>query len=91
MARQSDAKRCDLEPNHTHFLIFDGKSTNNDAVLLQRARIEQYSRSITMNTSVADTLIPTVMILVEGGPFSVRTVCHALQLNTPLVIVKVSI
>ena len=62
VVKQTDAKRCDLAPNHTHFLIFDGESTNNDAVLLQRARIEQYSRSITMDMSVVDTLIPTVMV-----------------------------
>ena len=30
------------------------------------------------------------MILVEGGPFSVHTVCHALESNTPVVVVNVS-
>jgi hypothetical protein len=91
VVKQPDAKRCDVEPNHTHFLLFDGSSSNMDTVLLQRAKIEQYSRRIGMETSTADTLVPIVMILVEGGPFSARTVCEALQSNTPLVVVKVSI
>ncbi len=91
MVKQPETKRCDLEPNHTHFLIFDGISSNIDAVLLQRAKIEQYSRRIDIKASVVDSLIHTVMILVEGGQFSVHTVCQALQSNTPLVVVKVSV
>jgi len=90
VVEQPEPNRCDLEPNHTHFLIFDGRSSNIDAVLLQRAKIEKYSRQINMDTSVADALLPIVMILVEGGPFSVRTICQALESNTPLVVVKVS-
>ncbi len=90
VVKQPEPNRCDLEPNHTHFLVFDGRSSNTDTVLLQRAKIEKYSRQINMDTSVADALIPIVMILVEGGPFSVRTVCQALESNTPLVVVKVS-
>ncbi len=33
--------------------------------------------------------IPIVMVLVEGGPSSIRTICQALQINTPVVVVKV--
>ncbi len=88
--KQSETKRCGLEPNHTHFLLFDGKSSNTDAVLLQRAKIEKYSRHVDIKSTNEEALIPIVMILLEGGPFSVRTVCHGLQSNTPLVVVKVS-
>ena len=88
--KQSETKRCYLEPNHTHFLLFDGKSNNIDAVLLQRAKIERYSRYVDIKSTTEEALIPTVMILLEGGSFSVRTVCHALRCNTPLVVVKVS-
>jgi len=35
------------------------------------------------------TLIPIVMILVEGGRSSIQTVCKALKSNTPVVVVKV--
>lgn len=82
-------RRCDLEPNHTHFLLFDGQSTNNNTVLLQRANIEKYSRQIDITNSTSESSIPIVMILLEGGPFSVDTVCHGLRSNTPLVVVKV--
>jgi hypothetical protein len=91
IVKQTEPKRCDLEPNHTHFLLFDGESSNMDSVLLQRAKIEKYSRRVDIQSSTEDTLIPTVMILLEGGQFSIRTICHALQSNTPLVVVKVNL
>jgi hypothetical protein len=91
VVKKPEENRCDLEPNHTHFLLFDGVSSNTDAILLQRANIEKCSRRINMDRSTTDALIPIVMLLVEGGPFSVRTICHALQSNTPLVVVKVSV
>ena len=35
------------------------------------------------------TLIPIVMVLVEGGPSSIKTICEALDSTTPVVVVKV--
>ena len=35
------------------------------------------------------TLIPIVMVLVEGGRSSIKTICEALDSNTPIVVVKV--
>lgn len=91
VVKQPDTKRYELEPNHSHFLIFDGQSTDLDTLLLQRAKIEEYSCQIDIKTSKKDERIPAVMILLEGGPFSVRTVCQALRSNTPLVVVKVNV
>ena len=80
-----------LEPNHTHFLLFDGSSSYIDTLLLQRVNIAKYSCRIHMETSTENVPIPVVMILVEGGLFSIRTVCQALQSNIPLVVVKASL
>ena len=35
------------------------------------------------------TFTPIVMILLEGGPASVKTVCEALVANTSVVVIKV--
>ncbi|UJR11714.1 hypothetical protein I4U23_015895 [Adineta vaga] len=86
--KQTDAKRCDLEPNHTHFLLFEGKSSITYTALSQRAKIEKYSREIIMDKETGIPVIPIIMILVEGGPYSVRTICQALRAKTPLVVVK---
>lgn len=89
VVKQADINRYDLEPNHTHFLLFDGQSTNTNDVLLQRASIEKYSRQIDITDPKNEASIPIVMILLEGGPFSVHTICQGLRSNTPLVVVKV--
>jgi hypothetical protein len=85
-------KRCELEPNHTHFLLFDDGQAKADNVLLLRAAIENCARQV--NTDVqtegtTETQIPIIMVLVEGGPSSIRTICQALEINTPVVVVKV--
>ncbi|CAF4940185.1 unnamed protein product, partial [Rotaria sp. Silwood2] len=80
-------KRCDLEPNHTHFLLFDDGQPNADTVVPLRAEIEKYSRNINIETTTEgalESLIPIVMVLVEGGPSSIRTICQALDSNTPV-------
>ncbi|CAF2786929.1 unnamed protein product [Rotaria sp. Silwood2] len=80
-------KRCDLEPNHSHFLLFDGEASSAHSVLFQRAEIEKHSRRI---NATMGAFTPIVMVLVEGGALSIRTICQALESNTPLVVVKVS-
>ncbi|CAF4854401.1 unnamed protein product [Rotaria sp. Silwood1] len=84
-------KRCDLEPNHTHFLLFDDGESKADSVLPLRAEIEKYSCITNIETATeeaVESLIPIVMVLVEGGPSSIRTICKALESNTPLVVIK---
>ncbi|CAF3607748.1 unnamed protein product [Rotaria sp. Silwood1] len=86
-------KRCDLEPNHTHFLLFDDGQPNADTVLSLRAEIEKYCRNTCIDTDTdgtVESLIPIVMVLVEGGPSSIRTICEALDSNTPVVVIKES-
>jgi len=43
----------------------------------------------THKEGAGETLIPIVMVLVEGGPSSIKTICQALESNTPVVVVKV--
>ncbi len=72
--------------------MFDDGSTSADHVLPLRADIEMYLRHANIGETIegaVQTLIPIVMILVEGGPASIQTVCKALKSNTPVVVVKV--
>ena len=84
---QQDNDRCALERNHSHFLLFDGQSLNVDRLLLERAAIEKCSRQV---YSSGQETIPMVMLLVEGGLFSLRTVALSLQSQTPLLVLKVT-
>jgi hypothetical protein len=61
-------------------------------VLQLRADVEMHARRANTDQAVeggAYTLIPIVMILVEGGPSSIQTICEALDSHTPVVVVKV--
>jgi len=72
-------------------LLFDDGQTSADNVLQLRAEIEKCSRRTSSETNSegeVETLLPIVMILVEGGPSSVRTICQALESNTPVVVIK---
>jgi hypothetical protein len=70
----------------------DDGQPNADSVLPLRAEIEKCCRHINTDTTTEGAvkiLIPIVMVLVEGGPSSIRTICQALESNTPVVVVKV--
>lgn len=84
---QHENDRCALERNHSHFLLFDGPSSNDDRLLSERAAIEKCSRQI---YSTGQENIPMVMLLVEGGLFSLRTVSLSLQSQTPLLVLQVT-
>ncbi|CAF4288157.1 unnamed protein product, partial [Rotaria sp. Silwood2] len=93
IVKEKQKKRCDLEPNHTHFLLLDDGQPNADTVLPLRAEIEKYFRNINIETTTetaVESFIPIVMVLVEGGPSSIRTICQALDSNTPVVVIKES-
>lgn len=90
--KDKEEKRCDLERNHTHFLLFDDGTAQADNILPLRADIEMYSRQTQFIDAVDETtepLIPVVMVLVDGGDSSIETICEALDANTPVVVVKV--
>ncbi|CAF1599127.1 unnamed protein product [Adineta ricciae] len=91
VVKEKQKKQCDLEANHSHFLLFDDGQPNADSVLPLRAEIEKRCRHINTDSAaegVNELLIPIVMVLVEGGPSSIRTICQALESNTPVVVVK---
>ncbi|CAF3943375.1 unnamed protein product [Rotaria sordida] len=91
IVEEKKAGQCDLEPNHTHFLLFDDGKENPDAVLPLRAEIEKHSRYTNLENTIEEAVespIPIVMVLVEGGRSSIETICQALEWNTPVVVIK---
>jgi hypothetical protein len=92
VVKRKEEKRCDLEPNHTHFLLLDDGDTKPENVLPLRADIEKCSRRFNIKKASEDSqdqLTPIVMVLVEGGRSSIKCICEALDSNTPVVVVKV--
>ncbi len=73
-------------------MLFDDGQPKADSVLPLRAEIEKCSQHVNIEArteGAVETLIPIVMVLVEGGPSSIKTICQALESNTPVVVVKV--
>jgi hypothetical protein len=87
---EHDEEHCDLEDHHTHFFLFDDEELTNDpsVVLSQRAHIEKCLKTLDLESN---EIIPIVMILVEGGSASIKTICQALQENTPVLVIKVTL
>ncbi|CAF1428837.1 unnamed protein product, partial [Rotaria sp. Silwood1] len=82
---------CYLEPNHTHFLLIDDGQKNANTVFQLRAAIEKCSRNANLANTANDavkSLIPIVMVLVEGGTSAILTICEALKCDTPVVVIK---
>ncbi|CAF1373206.1 unnamed protein product, partial [Didymodactylos carnosus] len=76
-----------LEPNHTHFILLDkGNSIVENIITTVAAKIEEKARNIMTQA----TAISMVQILVEGGIFSIDTVCEAVSSGVPLIVIDVS-
>lgn len=80
---------CGLENHHSHFLLFDDHRSLNSpsGILSKRAQLE---KSLQSYSSENEEKIPLVLILVEGGVSSVRTICEALLEKTPVLVIDVS-
>ena len=76
-----------LESHHSHFLLLDHEQSNDNIHLVAsaRARLEKSFRF----SSDSNELIPSIVILIEGGSSSIKTICQALEENTPILVIKV--
>lgn len=72
-----------LEPNHTHFILVDDSKYNNFGAEIEfRAKFEaEISKKMK---------IPTILVVVEGGPNTAKTVLQSLRESIPCVIIDVS-
>ncbi|CAF5193335.1 unnamed protein product, partial [Rotaria sp. Silwood1] len=64
IVKQKEENKCDLEPNHTHFLLFDDGTSNSENLLPLRTDIEMHSRYTNIKETIegaVHTLIPIVM------------------------------
>uniref|UniRef100_A0A1I8IYQ2 LSDAT_euk domain-containing protein n=1 Tax=Macrostomum lignano TaxID=282301 RepID=A0A1I8IYQ2_9PLAT len=79
------AHTCNLDVNHTHFLLVDnGTQLRFGTEIPARARIEH-----ALADSAKDTgQVPTVCLVVQGGPGTVQTVKCAVEQGTPVLLVR---
>lgn len=77
-----------LDPNHTHFLLIDNSQVNQTGGEINfRARFES-----DMAKGAVSTLepIPVVVVVIEGGPNTIKCVLQSLVNNIPCMIIDVT-
>ncbi|XP_060077266.1 transient receptor potential cation channel subfamily M member-like 2 [Ylistrum balloti] len=76
-----------LDPNHSHFiLVDDGTEQQFGKEISFRAGIEMAVSKL--RTTGAEAMVPVVLLVVEGGPNTIKTVKEAVCGGIPTVLVK---
>ncbi|CAF4173553.1 unnamed protein product, partial [Rotaria sordida] len=90
---QTDSKckkteELNLEPNHTHFLLFDDKVKNDDFVLHLLEHVEWRWSNNNSNDKAEQSPIPIVMVLVESNTQLNTTKVKSVKPGIPVVVLK---
>lgn len=72
-----------LEPNHTHFLLLD------DGTYFGYDIGDYRTRLVKQISSHDDRAVPTVTIVVEGGPDTLTAIYNDLKNEIPIVLIAV--
>ena len=96
---QAIISNCSLDSNHTHFILVDDGSENQFGKEIEfRAKLEEEIRrgkSLEQYRNKNETLenrsqIPMILIVVNGGPNTLRTVIEYVKVKIPVLILEVS-
>ncbi|CAI9735207.1 transient receptor potential cation channel subfamily M member-like 2 isoform X4 [Octopus vulgaris] len=88
MGKEPHQNMCALDPNHSHFILVDNGTTeisNEDIKFRKMLENTIKEKKIQGNNTVK---IPAVVVMVEGGPGTLKSVCDSISRNIPVVIVK---
>ena len=80
---QNSADGAALEPNHSHFILVDTKKNGRAA----------WGGEIAMRFTIEKTIcerfsVPMVLVVVEGGPGTIKTVSETIKGGCPVVLVQ---
>ncbi|KAK7091956.1 hypothetical protein V1264_009572 [Littorina saxatilis] len=83
----SDSHCAPLDHNHTHFLLVDdGTERQPGGEIDFRSDLEKYIS--TQKKDSQDVKIPTVLVVVEGGVNTLKTVRKSLKRGSPVVVIS---
>ncbi|CAH3043378.1 unnamed protein product, partial [Porites evermanni] len=78
-----------LDSNHSHFLLVDNGTEGKYGVEIDlRSRFEEAVMKVkTDSRSAAGAIgVPVVLLVLEGGPNTVRTMCELIKKKIPAVV-----
>ncbi|XP_066291309.1 transient receptor potential cation channel subfamily M member-like 2 isoform X2 [Branchiostoma lanceolatum] len=78
-----------LDLNHTHFILVDDKTTGkfSGADITVRTRLEEHIMEQMTGEGLKDLKIPVVLLVVEGGPGTLKNTKEAVEKKIPAVII----
>lgn len=86
LEREQNNYESYLDPNHSHFILYDdGTQHQYGAEIEFRTKLDEELAKLKTENAVA---VPTVMLVLDGGLKTLRTVYNTLKNNTQVVIVK---
>jgi len=94
VAGPDDAKLAELEPNHTHSILCDSGDVGVGAFGKEEGFRAAFDKCASMHVmhmgeqAGKDLMVPRVMILVNGGPISLKQCLWAIQQGCPVVVCK---
>jgi len=78
-----------LDPNHTHFLLVDNSQLNTfGGEIMLRFRLEKEMFE-GRKTDASTSRIPVIMIVIDGGPNTVKCVLESLKADIPVLVLDV--
>ncbi|XP_070175133.1 transient receptor potential cation channel subfamily M member-like 2 [Littorina saxatilis] len=82
-------KQSFLDPNHTHFILVDNGTQRQFTTEIEfRAKLEKEISQWTTNAGSDAVRVPVALLVLEGGPGTLKTVMNAIKNNTPAIIIK---
>ncbi|KAJ8309654.1 hypothetical protein KUTeg_012798 [Tegillarca granosa] len=78
-----------LDPNHTHFILVDDGTVHQfGKEIVFRALFENAVSNIKTNTGKNAVSIPVVLLVLQGGPNTLKTVKQAIYNEIPVVVIE---
>ncbi|XP_037644765.1 transient receptor potential cation channel subfamily M member 2 [Sebastes umbrosus] len=78
-----------LDNNHTHFLLVDDGTQGRYGVEIElRSRLEKCISGKRLGTKESGVTIPSVCVVLDGGPGTLNTIFNAMLNGTPCVILE---
>ncbi len=84
MAKKDDAW---LEPNHNYFILVEDEEIEWGAEITFRANLEKAIKDTYQNVKIE---IPQILIVVEGGRGTLKTVYNSIRNQIPVLLVEVN-
>lgn len=85
-----DTSKTGLDHNHSHFLLVDNGTTGEYGTEIQlRSRVENALSKCKVKSKAEKSAIdiPVVILCLEGGPNTIKTMLSAIQSGTPAVVI----